>query len=488
MSARRLVAVVSLTAIFAAGAGFGAAQFVESPADRAAALEPPPAGPVTVGVQRSPLTSTVVTRGDVGFDDATTITLAPGGGGQSVVTGKVPKVGATVREGLVILEVSGRPVIALTGSRPNYRTLQPGSEGADVKQLQQALSRLGYRPGKADGRYDRAVADAVAELYRDLGYDPPDPAADRAAAERSAETRLTSAREQLTTAEQALAEAQKGPLRSERLAAEGQIDQAKAQLAQARSAEPKEQAAIDAAKNQVAVAEAQLDELFDRAEGEAEQEAVEKAEDEVDDAEEELADARNAAATPLPQEEVVVLKELPRRVDEVTVELGDAVSGAVMTVAGTDLQVIATVTATEAELLKKGMRATLELPGGTELTAKVTEIKDGEDDGREVTLVPDRVTAAQAAELRGANVKVTIAVGSSDGEVLSVPSAALFATADGAVQVEVLNDDGSTRMQPVRTGLTADGQTEVHPVDAEGNDVTEGPDTLVADSQVVVGR
>lgn len=479
---------VSLSALLAAGAGFGAAQFIQSPTDRAAALQPPAAGPVTVAVEYGPLTSTVVTRGDVGFNDTTKITITAGSGGPGVITGKVPKVGTTIKEGMVILEVSGRPVIALTGGTPSYRSLQPGSEGADVKQLQQALDRLGYEPGEADGSYDSDTADAVAALYRDLGYDPPEPAGDKAGAEKSAKAQLTSAKERLASAKDALAEIRKGPKRSEELSAQGQVDQARAHLEQARKAEPKDEAAIIAAENQLAIAKAQLKEMLAKYEGDAERAAVEQAEEEVEDAEEELAEAEAAAATPLPQNEVVLLRKLPRRADEVQAKLGETVSGSVMTVAGTEPEVVAVVTAAEAELLKKGMKATLELPDGTELAAEITKITDGEDDGREVTLVPDKVTAKQAADLRGANVKVTIAVGSSDGKVLSVPSAALFSTADGAVQVEVLTQDGSTRMQPVRTGLTADGQTEVHPVDADGNDVEEGPDTLTEGSQVVVGR
>lgn len=487
MSARRLVAAVSLSALLAAGGGFGAAQLIKSPADRAAELQPPAAGPVTVEVTRGPLTSTVVTRGDVGFNDTTKITITPPSGGAGVITGKVPKVGTMIEEGMVILEVSGRPVIALTGRTPNYRTLQPGSRGADVKQLQQALFRLGHDPGKVDGKYDTAVADAVAALYRDLGYDPPAADPEKQSAEQAARSQVDSAESKLAEAKKALAEVRRGPKRSELLSARGQVDQARAQLRQARKATPRDEAAVEAAENQLAIAEAHLKELLDRYSGDAEQKAVSAAEEALEEARDALDDAAAAAATPLPQSELVVLRKLPRRADEVTAELGGSVSGSVMTVAGTEPEVVATVTAAEAELLKKGMKAVLELPDGTELAAEVTKIENGEDDGRRITLEPGKVTAKQAAQLRGANVKVTVAVGSSDGEVLSVPSAALFATADGATRVEV-SSGGGTRMQPVRTGLTADGQTEVHPVDEAGDDVAEGPDTLTEGSLVVVGR
>ena len=117
----------------------------------------------------------------------------------------------------------------------------------------------------------------------------------------------------------------------------------------------------------------------------------------------------------------------------------------------------ATVSKDEAELLKKGMTATLALPGGGTTTASVVAITATADGTGTYTvrLDPNRVTADQAIALRGTNVKVTVGVGSSDGAVLTVPVAALFSDAAGNPRVEVQPaDGGSTRFQPVRIGLT----------------------------------
>src|SRR5690606_23096713 len=218
--------------------------------------------------------------------------------------------------------------------------------------------------------------DAVAALDRDLGYDPPAADPEKQSAEQAARSQVDSAESKLAEAKKALAEVRRGPKRSELLSARGQVDQARAQLRQARKATPRDEAAVEAAENQLAIAEAHLKELLDRYSGDAEQKAVSAAEEALEEARDALDDAAAAAATPLPQSELVVLRKLPRRADEVTAELGGSVSGSVMTVAGTEPEVVATVTAAEAELLKKGMKAVLELPDGTELAAEVTKIEN----------------------------------------------------------------------------------------------------------------
>jgi hypothetical protein len=48
----------------------------------------------------------------------------------------------------------------------------PGARGPDVRQLEQALSRMGFSPGRIDGRYDGATANAVASWYEKGGWEP----------------------------------------------------------------------------------------------------------------------------------------------------------------------------------------------------------------------------------------------------------------------------------------------------------------------------
>jgi multidrug efflux pump subunit AcrA (membrane-fusion protein) len=68
---------------------------------------------------------------------------------------------------------------------------------------------------------------------------------------------------------------------------------------------------------------------------------------------------------------------------------------------------------------------------------------------------------------------VRIAVGATEGEVLSVPLAALTAGPGGESRIEVVESDpregkdAETRLVVVETGLAAKGAVEVTPVEGE---------------------
>src|SRR5207247_7551454 len=97
----------------------------------------------------------------------------------------------------------------------------------------------------------------------------------------------------------------------------------------------------------------------------------------VDDAKENLADAQTAlaeaefkAGTPLPVSEIVYVKTLPRRVDDVKVERGGTVNGVVMSASGASLVVTLKVDAQTAERPKAAMAASLDRGVGTAVAAK----------------------------------------------------------------------------------------------------------------------
>ena len=566
---RRSILVVAAVAVVMAAGGFMAARLVISPEDAAARTAAPAAAPITVPVESKQLNADIVTRGDIGFSDAVQVKLASGGaeGAVSIVTGRLPEVGSVLENGTVMLEVTGRPVIALSGELPTYRSLVFGSNGPDVEQLEATLAGLGIDPGPLDKTYDAATGAAVAALYAQLGYPAPQPGADVLAALATARSAADTASQAVVEAQQALATAQAGPVTSERLSLQASVDAAQAQydtarrtpsapdeaavaaatgtldtataqfdaltqalaaaadpaaaadlsaqLEQARQAMAAAQAAVatanqggppDAAlvasaKSALDVAKAQRTEAL-TVDTSTQEAAVASAQTAATAAQADLAAAQTAATTPLPAQEVVWLASMPRRVDEVLVARGATVDGAVLAVSGADLAVTASVSAEEATLLKTGLTAQLAIPGGAPVTAVVSAIggtapaADGAGDspdapaatGTSVTLEPQDVTNEQAQALRGANVKVTIPVASTSGAVLVVPVAALFSDADGTPRVEVMGDSGTTRFQPVRTGLSTGGEVEVTPVDDQGGVVTAGSTSLQKDSLVVVGR
>jgi peptidoglycan hydrolase-like protein with peptidoglycan-binding domain len=155
-------------AVVVAAAGAAAAAFgfdlasIGQPAD-AGTSGPPPA---TAEVTRQTLTETVTASGDLGYGDA----LGLGSLLNGTVTG-LPAVGDVIARGEELYSVDDQPVILLYGSLPAYRSLNPGAEGADVKQFEQNLADLGYDGFTVDEEYTDATADAVEEWQEDLGLE-----------------------------------------------------------------------------------------------------------------------------------------------------------------------------------------------------------------------------------------------------------------------------------------------------------------------------
>lgn len=224
---RRLGVVLALV-MSAAGAGWIVGGRVRSPAAAAAERRAPLASPIVVPVEKRALSDDLTRRGTVRFDNPTPLSLAGPVGGESgpqVVT-KVPTAGDEAAEGAIVLEVNGRPVFALRGAQPTYRSLTPGAKGRDVQRLEEALARLGFDPGAIDGTYDAATQKAVQELYDANGYTAQGPTAAQAAALRDARKAAADGDEQVRQATKALADAGKGPIGADLLALQNDVKQA----------------------------------------------------------------------------------------------------------------------------------------------------------------------------------------------------------------------------------------------------------------------
>ncbi len=467
--------IVSVVAVLALAAGVAAGSWLQSPADAAARTAAPKASLITVPADLRALASRVVARGDASFDGAVNVTVETGGmQNRPVVTGQVPKVGSTIREGKPLLEITGRPVIALAGVLPMYRSLRPGLRGPDVRQLEETLRRLGHDPGTVDDLYDSDTAAAVAALFRAAGYEPPETDDQLQRAVDSAEQQVTSAQSGVQSAQRALDRAAAGPTRAQRVQADNAVAEAERALADARRSGDARR--IAQAEDQLKLAKAQRADLLEGQDTSAERTALTEARKRLSDAREALADAREAAGTPLPVSEVVYVKSLPRRVDDVKVSRGSVVSGTVMSVSGAALVVTIEVDAATKQLLRTGMPATLDVGDG-HVDATISRITR-DDDKYDVVLAPRTLTAAQLELLRNANVRVTIPVKSTHGKVLTVPVAALTAGPGGESRVEVVRAGGQVDLVQVKVGLSADGYAEVTPQTG----------SLKTGDQVVVGR
>jgi peptidoglycan hydrolase-like protein with peptidoglycan-binding domain len=371
---------------------------------------------------------------------------------------KAPVAGTVVKEGDVLMTVNGRPVFALRGSVPMYRALGPGASGDDVTQLQKALRRLGSDPGSISGTFRQGTAAAVTDWYGSKGYEAQQPSPDDQQQLGSLEQAVSAAQEALLTAGAGGGDSSPGPESgTDKQIREIQLGSAKKSLDLANAA---------------------------------------------------LSTFKTSYGTKVPAGEVVFFPKLPVRLDKVTVKAGDSVSGQIGTVTSSDLVVEAVVPGTDAELLRQGMAAevltddgkkaqgTVSALGADATSAATTgesESSQGESGGTaESTESADatstdssapvqlRISIADPGQLAGeadASVKVTIKVGASDGEVLTVPLAAIHTSSDGRARVQVQRAGGLTDVH-VTVGLSAAGLVEVKPAGG----------TLKQGDRVVVGK
>lgn len=123
--------------------------------------------PTTV-VEQGKIAATLVASGSLKAADTQKVAI-PTSTDTSVVTHVATQPGSGVPYCGVVMEVSGRPVFALSGQFPAYRDIHVGDSGTDVRQLQQALRACGYGIA-VDGKAGPATARAVAAMYKRAGY------------------------------------------------------------------------------------------------------------------------------------------------------------------------------------------------------------------------------------------------------------------------------------------------------------------------------
>jgi multidrug efflux pump subunit AcrA (membrane-fusion protein) len=162
--------MITGAAVVAAGAGIagvaavgGSAQPHEEPTD-------PAVEQTTVEVVRRDLARVEELDGVVGHGTATPLVLAAEG-----TLTEVPAAGEVIRPGDVIAEVDGRPIIAVQGAFPLWRTLGPGvDDGKDVLQVEYLMASLGYAQEydvTVDEEWTSATTDAVEAFQEDHGQD-----------------------------------------------------------------------------------------------------------------------------------------------------------------------------------------------------------------------------------------------------------------------------------------------------------------------------
>lgn len=488
-ASNRIIWVIAAVAVVSLLAGMLLSRFIISPGELASSATAPESGLITVPIEQRELANDVVVRGDANYADSVEVKVETGDiGGPAVVTGQVPEVGATLGGAAVALEVAGRPVIVLPGELPVYRTLRIGVSGPDVIQLKQALQAVGINPGNVGSNvFDSATSAGVAALYSLVGYTPPASPEGTKESVQAASEGVISAQQGLAQAQAALASASGGPSAVVILEQQNLVRAAERVVHDECVVGNPASNECAAANDDLALALARQSEALTPGTTASEQASVQAAIQQLAAARTMLAEAREGTLTYLPSSEVLYLEGLPRRVDEVMVERGSIITAAAMRVSGASLLITASASSADAALLEVGTKASMTLADDSVITATITllepkESTDGKADAGArytIELTPDELTDEQLAILRGTNVRVSIPVSSTDGEVLAVPLAALTAGAGGESRIEVSTGEGDeTELIEVTTGLAAGGYVEITAVDGE---IAEG-------DLVVVGR
>ena len=474
MTQRRLTAlfgVLALAAVTAVG-GWVAAANIESPAEIAARTAPPEPSLILVPVEERVLSSNIVTRGTARFGLPQPISIAPSAlkSGTAGLITTLPSAGAQFDEGDVVLTASGRPVFLMQGDIPAYRDLVPGVSGEDVRQLEEALKRLGFDPGQLDGAYDESTSSAVADWYKAAGHEPFGPTAEQRAEIKSLEAALAEAQKLQISADSAMAQADL-TVEAARRKAEHARSVAEAELQAAIRERDLAFMDVSAIAN-VEVARAALEAA--KTEGDLEvQTAIaskkvaafeaQHAADLVATSAAELDSARRMLGVQVPADEIVFLPALPVRIHEITAAVGAEASGAVMSATDNKITIDASLPLDAGPLVRPGMEVDIDeaaygirTKGSVEFVANTpgTHGVDGYHIYFAVA-VPE-----PPMQLEGFSLRLTIPIESTSGPVTAVPMSALSLAPDGTSRVQVENN-GTLTYVTVEPGLAANGYVEV---------------------------
>lgn len=133
--------------------------------------------PATDPLETTDFTLVEVTAGEVGsriqLNSVAEWTPEPAGVNRAagVVTGVQIDAGAEVTQGSVLYTVDLRPVVIAQGDVPAFRGIGDGSVGADVLQVQQMLTDLGFYRGEVGGEAGPVTAAAIKAWQKSVGVD-----------------------------------------------------------------------------------------------------------------------------------------------------------------------------------------------------------------------------------------------------------------------------------------------------------------------------
>jgi hypothetical protein len=528
---QRLLLAAATIAALGAGGGLAASTLVQSPAQQASETRPPTPSVLTAPVVRKVLANTVTVRGTVVVSGDITVSpqAAESAGANSaasalLVSKLTSHPGDQIHGGQVLVEVSGRPIIALPGLVPAYRDLKPNMDGDDVAQLQRALIGLGYICGDDTiGHFGPGTKKALSVFYDHLGYAAPttggpNDAGDHQSLQGAADA-VTTAQRTAATDKSALDKANKA------LTAVKTAQHTTATSSGTTGGTPSTPPSSNGPGSSTGGgASGGSGGVVQESALQAAQDAVQQAQTAYGYALEDLAKAQKAQADLIattgimaPAAELVFVPSFPVRLTAVDATLGQSVSGPLLTLASGQPIVSALLQPGQNGLVKPGMKVQLdaEALGDQTASASVSNVgafsngttvpqsnstgtKNGaaggsaSGSGVSQQAAPDLPTPSApgypmvvtpdkplSQNWIGQDIRVTIIGASTPGPVISVPLAAVSTGADAQSSVTVVGSDGTQRRVLVTAGVSADGDVEVTPV---------SPGTLKVGDNVVIGQ
>jgi peptidoglycan hydrolase-like protein with peptidoglycan-binding domain len=186
----------------------------------------------------------------------------------------------------------------------------------------------------------------------------------------------------------------------------------------------------------------------------------------------------------VPLGQYTFVPQLPARIASLSATVGQTVSAGALTLAIGNPTISGQVSPNNARLLRPGMRVTITEPGaGVTIPGRVTSVSQSTASKASVSgglyvRIGIRPARPLPMSLVGQDVSLTIEAARSNGAVLAVPEAAVFASADGRTYVSKRVGTTAVRVA-VQVGISGGGLLQVTPLQ---------PGALTAGDQVITGE
>jgi peptidoglycan hydrolase-like protein with peptidoglycan-binding domain len=469
---------------------------IQSPAEAAARTEAPEPSLILHPIEYRVLTSRIISRGTAHFDSPHTLSITPSKLKSS--TQQITRIAESeeiVHEGDAAFHSSGRPVFLLKGDVPVFRDFNLGNQGADILQLEQSLTRLGFDSGPLDGLFDDKTAMAIQSFYSSrqsplLG--PTEIQASRITQleqQRRETVRSKSKAESVLTIEdlriQAIIAQEESrtfndsntlaALNKDRIELEDQglnedHSELESLVTEIRNLELQNNS--DQREFQLTLLLAQ------EARNQAEQD-VDYYNARLDSIDDELHQLKALVSSQIPADEIQFVPELPSRIEEVLLDVGDPASGAVLTLTNNAVVIDSSLPLNIAPLVQVGTEVKIDEPNlGIQATGVIQEVASnpGTNDLDAYHVFFRVLVTEHQSNLDGISLRLTVPIESTQKEVPVVPQSALTLSPDGSSRIQILRDN-KTFFLEVSPGLSADGFVEL----------VSGQQELLDSDMVVIG-